>query len=130
MIHRTPPRPGVCIPVDLLRVIDGDTAVVQSRLSGREFVVRFEGVNVAELSEDRGKIVAGWVEEYLIRHRNSLLLHFDWPADRDGNGTVDVDEMLAEWVSFNRTTPELWVNGSEFAEVLICHGYGTRRKRP
>jgi len=44
MIHRTPPRPGVCIEVDLVRVIDGDTVVVTSRLSGREFAVRFEGI--------------------------------------------------------------------------------------
>jgi len=118
------PRPGLTIPVQWLRVIDADTIVVTSTLTGRKIRVRLSGCDAPERHSDDGIAATRWVESYLEEYAvGGMLLHLPLPEDKDGSGVIDMAELLQHYVSFERVVGELWVGGYSLAESLILRGY-------
>jgi len=117
------PIPGLTIPVDVVRVIDADTLIVRSRLSGREITVRLAGCDAPEKNTAAGREATQFVEEYLdAKGTMQTLLHVAWPEDRDGNGAIDTDELLRQLCSFERVVGSIWVGGYSLAETLMVRG--------
>ena len=119
-----PPIPGITIPVEWVRVIDADTLVVRSGLTGREITVRLKGCDAPPKATTGGMEAMHFVESYLEEYAGQpMLLHLDWPEDTDGNGTLDMDEILRQLASFERTVGTIWVGGYSLGETLGARGY-------
>lgn len=120
------PIPGITIPVTPLRVVDGDTIVVNSKISDREIKIRLSDCSLAELSTSEGRAAKEWIEKLFAESKDlEVLCHIDWPEDRDGNGTLDTDELIAALFSFQRTLAVLYIEGRSLCEWLSYAGFST-----
>jgi hypothetical protein len=112
------PRPGLTIPVSIVRVIDGDTIVVKSRLTGRKIHARLADCSTPELSTPRGQEAKTFLNRLFSEYDAEILCHWDWPTDKDGNGIIDLDEILMAWTTFERTPCVLFIDGVSLCEIL------------
>jgi len=118
------PMPGLTIPVEVVRVIDADTVIVRSLRSRREYRVRLRDFDAPELDTDAGAAAREWLVGYLDDHAHAeKLMHVELPEDTDGNGTIDLDEVIQQALSFERVRAQLYVNGYPIAETLDARGY-------
>jgi len=118
------PTPGICFPVEVVRVIDGDTVIVRSTRSHRECRVRLRNCDAPEMGTGAGKAAKEWLVGYLDDHRDAeKLLHLPLPGDTDGSGTIDLDEIIRQAFSFERLQANLYVNGYSLSETMGVMGF-------
>lgn len=76
-----PPAVGVCLPVRVVRVIDGDTVVVRVPGIACEWHLRLIDVWAAERNTDQGQVAKAWLEHYLAANdARGVLVHIPLPA--------------------------------------------------
>lgn len=90
------PPYGICMPIRVARVIDGDTIEV-TLPSGRSCVVRIDGYDAPEKNTENGVRAAVDLKQ-LLDGSPECALWLAWPTDRDNNGKLDLDELLHQFL--------------------------------
>lgn len=120
-MNKRPPY-GLCLPVIVDRVIDGDTVVVRFRQGGLQWRVRLRGVNCPEVKGPRkahGIAAKEYVQSVLDAKSGTLAVHIEPPENPD--------ELLGI-TTFNRLVGEIWLdNDTKLSDVLVASGHATRR---
>ena len=119
---KNPPRTGYCTPVNIIRVIDGDTLEVEV---SRRFAVRLtkDGLDgsyfdVSEKDTPKGEQATEFVSTVIMDGREFLLFI-----------PTGMNDKLMDINSFNRILGEIWVDGTPLTDKLLEAGYGKLRKK-
>lgn len=113
------PTPGLCVPVELHRVRDGDTVEVSLPSSSRVWAIRLLNCWCAEASTPEGQ-AAKQLAETLLANASGLYLHLPMPAH--------VEQLLRN-VSFDRLLGSIWISEEQtLNEALVLSGHATRQK--
>jgi endonuclease YncB( thermonuclease family) len=119
----TKPTPGLCLPVSVLKVRDGDTVLVRFPQSEREWAVRLLDCWAPELStgEQRQQAAAAkeFLKEVLANGEGDLLLHI--PPPESGN-------LLRDLVTFDRLLGYLWKGDICVNHLIVAKGYASSTK--
>lgn len=117
------PAYGLCLPIVVDRVIDGDTIAVQFRKGGLRWRIRLRGVNCPEIKgqcKAHGLAAKEYVQSVLDAKADTLAVHIEPPDDPD--------ELLS-MATFNRLVGEIWLdNDTKLSDVLVASGHATRRQ--
>ena len=117
------PVAGITIPVTVKRVIDGDTIIVRSKLSGRAIRVRLRDIDAPPAGEPGGDAATEFVREYLDdNEHHGVLLHVAWPESNTESATA-LGDILKQTFSFERLVGRLYVGGYDLGEVLMQRGH-------
>lgn len=116
------PAYGLCLPITVDRVIDGDTIAVRFRKGGMRWRIRLLGVNCPETKgqcKAHGLAAKEYVERLLVEKAETLAVHIEPPDDPD--------ELLGI-TTFNRLVGEIWLdNDTKLSDVLVASGHAKRR---
>lgn len=102
-------EPGLMIPVDYLRTVDGDTIEVEIR---RKFKVRLRDINVMEKDKPKGKEASKFVHT-LLRYAKKILVFI---PTNDPYKLMDIN-------SFERIVGDVYVNNANLKDVLCSEGF-------
>jgi len=116
------PALGIAMPVEFVRSIDGDTAVVQLR-TGQECIVRLQGVDTPK-PEEPGFDRANAVSKSLLSNAGRITLWVPLPK-AGADERVDIHD-ISKMFSFERLVGRLFVDGLDLTDFLISHGCGKR----
>mgnify|MGYP001034330238 CR=1 FL=1 len=121
-MSKRPPY-GLCLPVIVDRVIDGDTIAVQFRKGGLRWRIRLRGVNCPEVKgqhKAHGLAAKEYVKRLLVEKAETLAVHIEPPDDPDE---------LLNMTTFNRLVGEIWLdNDTKLSDVLVASGHAKRRQ--
>lgn len=134
--HETPPPLGLCCEVSFHSVRDGDTPVVKLR-TGQLVAVRLIDCWAPETNEPGGPEATRFLADLLgDLEPGELRLHLPPPKDADGNGVLDVVDLLKAQ-TFDRVPGWLWIQAEtnrwqNVSQVMVRHDHATptRRKEP
>jgi endonuclease YncB( thermonuclease family) len=117
-MNELPPPFGLTVPVEVERVIDGDTLVVT--LPGSAFIwrVRLMDCWAPELPSVRGKVALQFLETYLAKVKD-LRLHI--PI------TSRPHEILSA-TTLGRVLGYVWCDGKLLNREIVAAGHATRSK--
>ncbi len=119
----TPPPHGISLPVRWKRVIDGDTLEVLLP-SGRDCKIRVKGFNAPELPTQEGRYAKHALESLLEGTADEpLTIYIPLPRDKDGNGQLDLTELLAV-LSFERVCAYLYAGHYRVDTWMVEHEFG------
>lgn len=107
---RTKLEPGLTIPVDYLRTVDGDTVEVEIR---RKFKIRLRDINVAERKTEEGQEALTFVT-CTLGVADDLIVFIP---------TNNPDKLM-DITSFERIVGDLYVDGELLQTLLREKGYG------
>lgn len=113
------PTPGISLPVQLVRVSDGDTVVVRLGNSAYEWRVRLIGVWAAELNTIKGIEARAWLQNKMWASEHELLLHVPLPRNPVN--------LLAN-LSFDRIPGYIWAGEENLNEAIVAAGHATKTK--
>lgn len=117
------PTLGLCLPVSVLKVRDGDTVLVRFPQSEREWAVRLLDCWCPELSSADQRQQAAAAKEFLwevlTTGDGDLLLHI--PPPESGN-------LLKDLVTFDRLLGYLWRGDICVNQLMVAKGYASTRK--
>lgn len=117
-MSRIAPQLGVCLPVEIQRVIDGDTLVVALHGSAFVWKVRLLDCWAPELPSKTGKESLQFVESYLEQAKD-VRLHIPLPSKpHDLLGATTLGRVLGF----------IWVDGKCLNDEIVQAGYATKVK--
>lgn len=118
---RYPPPHGLSLPIQCVRVIDGDT--IEAMLpSGRSCILRIDGYDAPERNTARGVLATEALERLL--DSRELTLWISWPKDTDKNGKLDLDEILKHLLVIGeRLRGTLWSGSCRVDEWMTQRGH-------
>lgn len=112
----TRPPYGLCIPVTLVEVVDGDT--VRVKLYGKDCSVRIQGYDAPEKTlrggttpeeKERGILARQELEQFLEAHEVSM-----W---------IPYEPRLEDLLSLNRVKARLFAGENDVTEWMIQRGH-------
>jgi micrococcal nuclease len=103
-------EPGLLIPVNYLRTVDGDTIEFEIR---RRFNVRLRDIDVPELKTEMGDKAKEYVQELLELMTDKILIFIP----------TNCPEKLMDFNSFERIVADVYINGKNLADILRSKGY-------
>lgn len=102
-------EPGLLIPVDYLRTVDGDTIEVEIR---RKFKVRLRDINVIEKDKPKGKEATNFVAT-LLHYAKKILVFI---PTNDPYKLMDVN-------SFERIVGDIYIDEDNLKDILVAKGF-------
>lgn len=102
-------EPGLLIPVNYVRAVDGDTIEVEIR---RRFNVRLRDIDVAETNTVQGTKATEFVDT-ILEFANDILVFI--PTNHP--------EKLMDFNSFERIVGDIWVKDKKLQDLLKDKGY-------
>ena len=132
-IHETPPPLGLCCEVTYHSLRDGDTPVVKLR-TGQLMAVRLIDCWAPEKDEPGGTEATRFLSDLIgDLEPGELRLHIPPVKDADGNGVLDVVDLLKAQ-TFDRVPGHLWVQADvnrwqSVADVMVRHNHATRDRK-
>ena len=103
-------EPGLTIPVEYVRAVDGDTIEVEIR---RKFKIRLRDINVAEKNTDEGVEATKFVDDKLLAGDDILVFI---PTNNP--------DKLMDFTSFERIVGDIYIDGELLQNLLKEQGYG------
>ena len=103
-------EPGLMLPVDYVRTVDGDTVEVEIK---RKFKVRLRDINIAEKNTKKGKEASNFVD-LVLSFGNDILVFIP---------TNNPDKLM-DITSFERIVGDIYVKEENLADLLRNKGYG------
>lgn len=103
-------EPGLMIPVEYVRTVDGDTIEVEIR---RKFKVRLRDIDVEEKNTKKGAEATDFVETAMA-FSNDILVFIP---------TNNPDKLM-DITSFERIVGDIYLNGKLLQDILRKKGYG------
>jgi len=102
-------EPGLMIPVNYLRTVDGDTVEVEIK---RKFKVRLRDIDIVEKKESRGQEATEFVQ-LVLGYSDNVLVFIP---------TNNPDKLM-DITSFERIVGDIYVSGENLAELLRDKGF-------
>ena len=103
-------EPGLTIPVEYVRAVDGDTIEVEIR---RKFHMRLRDINVAEKDTDEGVEATEYVDGILCDGETILVFI-----------PTNSPDKLMDITSFERIVGDVYVDDEKLQDLLRERGYG------
>jgi len=103
-------EPGLTIPVEYLRAVDGDTIEVEVR---RKFKIRLRDIDVAEKNTDEGVEATEFVDGQMLAGDDILVFI---PTNNP--------DKLMDFTSFERIVGDIYIDGKLLQQLLEDEGYG------
>lgn len=103
-------EPGLTIPVEYVRAVDGDTIEVEIR---RKFKMRLRDINVAEKDTDEGVEATEYVDGVLC-DGDTILVFIP----------TNSPDKLMDITSFERIVGDIYVDNQKLQDLLEAEGYG------
>jgi endonuclease YncB( thermonuclease family) len=102
-------EPGLTIPVEYVRAVDGDTIEVEIR---RKFKLRLRDINVPEKNTDEGVEATEFVDGALLAGDDILVFI-----------PTNSPDKLMDITSFERIVGDIYINGILLQDLLREQGY-------
>lgn len=102
-------EPGLMIPVNFLRAVDGDTVEVEIR---RKFNVRLRDIDVYEKNEPKGREAAEFVT-FILGFGGEVMVFIP---------TNNPDKLM-DITSFERIIGDIYINDQKLQDLLRKKGY-------
>lgn len=120
-----PPK-GICVDCKWEKARDGDTVELRLR-TGQTIAVRLLGINCPEKNTQEGQDAKHFLESLLEENDNPLSLWLPPLKDTDGDGILDVKEILSQ-MTFDRVPGVLFIGTQDVGGILIRHGHAATLK--
>lgn len=122
------PPEGFCARCEWVRSRDGDTVEVRLR-TGQVCAVRLLDCWCDKLETEAGRAAKAFLDSLLEKNDDVLRVWVQPPVDRDGDGVVDVTDLL-RILTFDRVLGRLFIGTQDVSEIMVMHGYATAEKEP
>ena len=111
------PPYGLHMPVELVKVRDGDTIVVRRLGSSLEWPVRLLECWAAEKYTDDGKEAKAYLETLIAGEQLSLYVPFD-----------GVERSVMDLFTFDRVLGYIYTSKGDLSELMVSAGQATKEK--
>ena len=102
-------EPGLMIPVNFLRAVDGDTVEVEIR---RKFNVRLRDIDIIEKRDPGGKEATEYVQTVMEFAKDIMIFI-----------PTNSPEKLMDITSFERIVGDIYINGKNLKDLLKKKGF-------